>query len=302
VAAIHSPGTLEPSRTGGRARELIDLLTILYVGLVLLGVGVFGKAIPNRTTILLIHAALLFTVCFLVPLARRSSWSVIRFLADWYPIPLYAFMYSAANLSNTLFFTSTFDPFFRDLDRMLFGVEPSFFLARRLGSPFLHEVVHALYFSYYVLIPGVGGVLYARDRSLFQRYLFCVCFAFYVSYLVYIVLPVHGPHGLRGDDFRGGALFVPLMDFIYAHAETAGGAFPSSHVAVAVVCAAFARRQGRALFAASLISLAGIAFSTVYCRYHYAVDSIAGLAWGLLLLRLGELVFDRASSRGEHPG
>ena len=212
---------------------------------------------------------------------------------------LYAFMYSAANLSNMMFFTHTFDAFFRDLDRSLFGIEPYLFLADRLGSPLLHEVVHALYFSYYVLIPGVGLFLYARERALFHRFLFCVCFTFYVSYLLYIALPVHGPQHLRGDTFGGGILFVPVMDFIYAHAETAGGAFPSSHVAVAVVCAAFARRGGRMLFAASLVSLAGIVFSTVYCRYHYAVDSIAGLLWGLLLLWLGERILDRASSPGQ---
>jgi membrane-associated phospholipid phosphatase len=63
---------------------------------------------------------------------------------------------------------------------------------------------------------------------------------------------------------------------------------------VAVVCAAFARRHGRALFAASLAALAGIVFSTVYCRYHYAVDSIAGLFWGLLLYNVGGRILDGA--------
>jgi hypothetical protein len=266
-----------------------------YLLLVFAGLALLGGHLPNQLALVAIHIALFLLVLLVFPRGRRSRRPVLRFLADWYPVPCYIVMYTTANLSNTIVFRGTFDDIFRGLDRDIFGVEPSFWLARTYGSPLLHEIVHGLYFSYYLLIPGVGLFFYfsGRARIGFQRYLFAVCFTFYVSYVVFIAFPVHGPQLERGDDFAGGVFFVPIMDFIYAHAETGGAAFPSSHVAVALVCLLFARRHSWALFLCCLPSVLGLFVATVYCRYHYAVDSLAGLLWGALLYGLGNWIFSR---------
>lgn len=268
-----------------RAYRPFDLLTLAYTLLVFGLLALWGRHLPRRLPLAAFHLGAFLFVRLAVPWLRRQPCRPLRFLAEVYPLLLFTFFYCQANLANTLFFAAPFDPFFRRLDRTLFGVEPSFWLHRVFGSPLLDEVLHACYFSYYVEIPAIALILYARRRVLYGSYLAAVCLTFYVSYLTFIVLPVHGPHPYRGDEYRG-FLFVPLMDAIYAAAETGGGAFPSSHVAVALVALLYARRYGRGLFRFWLPLVAGLAVATVYCRYHYAVDTLGGLLWGLLWYRV----------------
>ena len=81
------------------------------------------------------------------------------------------------------------------------------------------------------------------------------------------------------------------MELIYARFESPGAAFPSSHVALAWVTVYFSflylpRIRWLHLVMAVLLSLA-----TVYCRYHFAVDAIAGVATAALLLPLGNWLY-----------
>jgi membrane-associated phospholipid phosphatase len=42
--------------------------------------------------------------------------------------------------------------------------------------------------------------------------------------------------------------------------------------------------------------------STIYCRYHYVVDVIAGLATGGLLVLVGNKLYQRFSLKHDVPG
>jgi len=297
----HAP---EPETRTPWRYQPVDVLTMGYAALVFLAVALLGGDLPNQAEDLAFYFGVFVVVRLGVPFARRSSSGPVRFLADVYPLALYTFFYLYANRVNTIVFADhvPFDRFFGQLDQTLFGVKPSFWLARTFGTPLVHEVVHFFYATYYLMIPMVSLVYYftrRRDPIQYQRLLFTVCFTFYACYVVFIVLPVHGPNLLRGDDYSGGVLFVPIMDWLYAEAETGGGAFPSSHVAVALVCLIFAARHSRWLLTVWLIPFVGLAFATVYCRYHYAVDTLAGLVWGALLYRLGVGIYDGWLGRAE---
>ena len=289
----------EPEETPGAPRTPwrylpVDLLTMGYALIVFLALALLGGDLPHQTALLAFHLGIFVLVRVVVPYGRRSRVRFLRFLTDVYPLILYSGLYVAANCANTLVFADPFDPVFRGLDRWLFGVEPCVWLAQTFGSPVLHEILHGLYATYYVQVPAVALVYYftRRDRAEFQRYLFTICLTFYASYLVFIVLPVHGPFLTRASDYAGGTLFVPLMDAIYAVGETGGGAFPSSHVAVALVCLIFCYRHSRWLFGIWLIPFIGLTIATVYCRYHYAVDSLAGLLWGVIFYWVGVRIHD----------
>ena len=68
-----------------------------------------------------------------------------------------------------------------------------------------------------------------------------------------------------------------------------GTAFPSSHVAVALVAAVCAWRGFRPLGALLLPAAVLLSLATVYCQFHYAVDALAGaaLAAAALIARRG---------------
>ena len=45
-------------------------------------------------------------------------------------------------------------------------------------------------------------------------------------------------------------------------------------------------------------SATGLILSTVYCRYHYGVDVLAGLALAVATVPLGDAIYDRCERRG----
>ena len=87
--------------------------------------------------------------------------------------------------------------------------------------------------------------------------------------------------------------FYRLMEVIYARFETPGAAFPSSHVAIALVTLRFSFRHLRPIRWIHLTLVVLLCLATVYCRYHYAIDVAAGLATTALLLPLADRLYAR---------
>jgi membrane-associated phospholipid phosphatase len=62
--------------------------------------------------------------------------------------------------------------------------------------------------------------------------------------------------------------------------------FPSLHCAASAFVLAFDRRQSRGRFWVFLVPVVGLWFSTLYLRFHYLVDLVAGFALAALALRV----------------
>lgn len=231
-------------------------------------------------------------------------------LRHFYPVLLYTGFYRETAALNHLLLPGFLDPFFIRLEAQVFGSQPS--LALMDLFPFLQvsELAHAAYFSYYVMIPGIGLALYFRNRRHFFHYLSVISFVFYVCYLVYIMVPVIGPSVF----FSGSAEcplpadlqpvpppafpaaiavgpFYQIMQWIYRVFEAPGAAFPSSHVAVAIATVFFSFRYLRSIRWLHLAVVILLCLSTVYCRYHYAIDAVAGVLTAALLIPVGNRLY-----------
>ena len=80
--------------------------------------------------------------------------------------------------------------------------------------------------------------------------------------------------------------FYNLVHEIFSRGGARGGAFPSTHVSGSVVLWLVAwKRQRRLAYLLTPIVLGAIV-ATVYGRFHYALDAIAGLAVALLVWRI----------------
>jgi membrane-associated phospholipid phosphatase len=180
------------------------------------------------------------------------------------------------------------------------------------------EVFYLAYFSYYVMIAGVGLALYLRNPTQFYHYISVTSFVFYACYLVYIFLPVVGPpiYYLDLVDFRLPADAMPavvpefpaavrngwfyrIMEVIYEHCESPGAAFPSSHVAIALVTVYFSFLYLPRIRWPHLIMAVLLCISTVYCRYHFVVDVAAGVLTVALLLPLGNWLYARLNGKAQ---
>ena len=91
--------------------------------------------------------------------------------------------------------------------------------------------------------------------------------------------------------------FFKIMAVIYRNFEAPGAAFPSSHVAVALVTVYFSFHYLRGIRWVHLAVAILLCVATVYCRYHYAVDVAAGGATAALLLPAGNWLFARFGNK-----
>lgn len=171
------------------------------------------------------------------------------------------------------------------------------------GSPWLTELMYFCYSSYYFLIPVVGLLLYFRssERSgemppvAFRRFMLAVSLTFWVCYLHFLFTPAGGPvfwPAYPGPvlELRGGPI-TAAEQWVFRHGTIVGGAFPSSHVAVAFVAAYFALRF--AVVPAVLVPLSiGLAISTIYAGYHYGVDVLYGMIVGAAVTAISGKLFD----------
>jgi membrane-associated phospholipid phosphatase len=310
-----------------RSYTFVDYITQGYLALVVILVLVgHGPTVPFWPILVAIHVVVLGAVHRLLnAYAKRSSSRPLAFLRHFYPVLLYAGFYSETGWLNQMFVHGYLDPVLIGWDQKLFRCQPSLALMEALPFLPISELFYAAYFSYYVMIGGVGFALYLRNRSQFFHYVSVVSFVFYICYVIYIFVPVIGPpiwfqkvlnyslpENLQQLAPPGGfpaqvrsGIFFHIMKWIYRVFESPGAAIPSSHVAVALCTVYFSFTYLRRIRWIHLVVAVLLCIATVYCRYHYACDVLAGAATALLLVPLGNRLYRKlgpGNVTGQVPG
>jgi membrane-associated phospholipid phosphatase len=217
---------------------------------------------------------------------RAPQQGIGAFLRSAYPVLLLPALYSSIDVLNGFGAAHTFDTPLLALEEALFGMQPARDWWRSAPSTFWSTVLHAAYFSYYVVVPlPIVVFLATRQREASERYLMCVSATFLACYVVYVLAPVAGPYY---EFARPTGEFVANAPARWVYAGLAkgsafGAAFPSSHVA-ATVAATFATWSAAPRLARILaVPTALLTVGVVYCQMHYVVDSLAGVAVGVLV-------------------
>jgi membrane-associated phospholipid phosphatase len=259
-----------------------DRITILYNFILVIFIFIFRGKIAAYAT----HLAFNLSVILLVLLLsfRRRSRLPVWTVSLWYPLVLYALFYYQTGLINRVVVPQFMDGFFMNLDVRIFGKFPGFFLSGKHGNAFLDEFFHFFYFSYYLIIPLTGILLYCKDVKLFESFVFQLSSLFYVCFFIYLFLPVEGPIALRNEYDHQEGLFRTLVDLIYAKGENPGAAFPSSHVAATFLIAWWGSTHFKRMKIFYWLTFLFLSIATVYCMFHYAVDVIGGLLLGLFAI------------------
>lgn len=109
---------------------------------------------------------------------------------------------------------------------------------------------------------------------------------FYLCYVAFLFFPVAGPRYAFDAAHNAATEIWParLTQWVLDRGDSWGAAFPSSHVAAAVVAAICALRYWRPLGLALAPFTIGLVLSVVYGQFHYAVDALAGLVVAFAVL------------------
>ncbi|MBE2188721.1 MAG: phosphatase PAP2 family protein [Desulfobulbaceae bacterium] len=188
-------------------------------------------------------------------------------------------------------------------DKAIFGVNPTEWIYQ-FAFPALTEFMQTSYMLYFFmpLAHGIELHLKREDKKLgeFSR---IILFAFYTSYLLYFIMPAIGPrffiHDFFAMDLELPGLF--LTDFFRNVVNSGGGipdgvmnpadfvnrdCMPSGHTMVTLVNIYVVFRNKSIFRYPILIFGLSLIVSTIYLRYHYMVDVMAGAVCAVIALYL----------------
>ncbi len=295
-------------------KEILNLIDIYTIGILflytLLSI-VFFKVVVDARAYVFINLFIITSIITLATIVEKynagSFFKPVRYL---YVIPLIFYIYT-----QTQIYVRTVNP--NDLDWLLikwdvalFGGNPADFL-EKFATPWLTEFLQFSYMMFFVMPVAVSLELYikkdAKDYVAFTR---VIAFGFFFSYLLYFFIPAVGPRftlydfNLLNTELPG----VFLTDFMRELVNVGGGikhsvplapidavnrdCMPSGHTMITIINI-WLSFKNRSSFR-WLIAFIGTSLivATVYLRYHYVVDLIAGAFFAILVIWLEPKIRD----------
>lgn len=240
--------------------------------------------------------ALLFYGCaalgiLLIPWTeRRPTAARWRARLLWYTFAMAISFYSLTSAIHLLGVASA-DAMLTSWDVGLLGAPAARYFAA-IEHPWLTEAMMAsyLFFFYYLVF---GPLHYWRHDLARFRTCFVGLFTLYaLGFAGYALFPAGGPHtDVTLTPLHGGHLTTLMLPLINAGSNQVD-VFPSIHAAASLYLLLFDRRHYRRRFWVLLVPTVALWLSTVYLRYHYVVDLVAGL-----LVTLVAVLVDRVYER-----
>ena len=225
----------------------------------------------------------------------RPYWEIIR---DWFPFLIILLMYYSLWGDATLMMVTTDrDQALMGLDQRLFGFQTSLVL-QRIISPGLTAWMTFAYFFHIINIPLVACFVYMRrDRARFREMMSGLMVVSFFGLLGYLLVPAIGPMYTLRDQYtvplqQSVSMFSREVDFM-DFARIRRDVFPSLHVAISFVVWLYAYRNSKKLFWILSPLILSLWVSTIYLRYHYLIDVVAGLILAPLSFLLANWLFQR---------
>jgi len=271
------------TRMGAKIRQTLgalapeDWATMLhYTGVTAL-VLVLGDAVRQRTFLVGSNLAI-GAVVLLLARNRGAGRPLVNLLGGWYH--LMTVPWGFISLKYVVGIGVPYrDDLLIQLDRALVGSDPTVWL-ERIARPWLTEYLQIVYMSYLIFPFLLAAPLYRKGVA-FERYRFALALLFYITFWGYILVPAVGPRytleHLQTIPLTGLVWTRRLQSLVDFLTPFRADCFPSGHAAMPAAVFYFALRYVPR-YALPVGGLAvSIIFSTVYLRYHYAVDVLVGL-------------------------
>jgi membrane-associated phospholipid phosphatase len=262
------------------ACNAFEWLTLGYLTLLNLLLVLFHHNLSRPFLFITVHSALAIAIVALAWLASRTSNRLFLFMRHWYPLALFLFFFEELHYLVRLIFPGWFDHWLIQFDYALLGAHPTVWM-QQFGTPALTDFLQFAYMTYYLYTVVLGGLLYRRgELRAFWVLMTSTAAAYYAGYLISILFPIEGPYhtlaALHRVELTGG-VFTSAINWIESWGRVHGGAFPSAHVSGSFVVILAAWRYRRRLFWVFLPFFAAMLVATVYGRYHYVADVLAGI-------------------------
>jgi len=241
---------------------------------------------------------------------EKKKPSIIRFIRFWYPAFMIAFCFKEIYLLMIGLTGPLHDDILIRIDYMIFGANPTEVLFG-ISNPILTEFLQLVYDFFYVM-----PAIYVMELYLWHRYeelkyaTFVILFGFYLSLIGYLIVPAIGPRFTLHDfhslnhEMPGVFLTNILRDIINFGESIPKGisnpeavaqrdAFPSGHTIIILLIAYLSHKLKSKSFYFYLPYSILMMFSTIYMRYHYGIDVIAGCIIAIFTVLIANQIYKR---------
>jgi membrane-associated phospholipid phosphatase len=265
----------------------VDKVILGYFGATMLLESVCWPKLANPVALLVLHLA---GAALIVLAAFYPGNRAARVFHCWYPLPYVALCYREMSAIIRAWGRPPVDLELAHLDLAFWGANPTVWLERFRS----HALAEGLEIVYSLFVPAVlltAFLLWRKKRFCeFRYYAFLIASGFLVSYVGYFFAPARGPrfllHDLQTYDLRGLWLFDGLRGLLDRIESAHYDCFPSGHTEMTILAWWGSRTISAHLFRWMFAYTLGVIFATVYLRYHYTVDVLAGafVAGALILM------------------
>jgi membrane-associated phospholipid phosphatase len=150
------------------------------------------------------------------------------------------------------------------------------------------------------------ALYFKEDKKAFNSAAFAIVLCFYLSYIGYLLVPAVGPRftlsTVQTADLLTGPATLWVRQALDGLEHNKTDAFPSGHTAVALVTLVYAWRYREKVLSRILApAVAALIISTVYLRYHYVIDVIAGVLLAALTVLIAPKTYRIFSGSSERP-
>jgi len=263
----------------------VDKVVLPYYGAVAIAVLVFWNRLTDPAILLAWHVGAILIALF----AIRSPGRFGCLFHHWYPLPYVAWCFHEMAVLMPSLRGWHADAALARIDHRLWGADPAVWL-ERVSTPVLTEYLQIIYTLFVPAVLFIAVLLYWRRRYVeFRYYAFLIALGFLASYLGYVLVPARGPRfyfaDLAGFPLRG-LWFTHALQLTLDRLESkAWDCFPSGHTELTILAWWSSRAISNRLFWLYFVYTLSIISATVYLRYHYTIDLLAGaVVAGLLVL------------------
>ncbi len=207
--------------------------------------------------------------------------------------------------------TGALDRELYELDLLLFGFEPAMYVDQFVSPP-LTEWFSFFYFGYFPLLAMhvIPMLLVWDDPRPAAELGFGLLFCFGVAHCVYVLVPGFGPWRAMPEAFQNdlppGLWYNVTMDTVLA-GSAMKDIFPSLHTAAPTFMTLYSfRHRDKMPFKLTWIATGFFALNiigaTMYMRWHYVIDVVAGLGLALVAVVSSALVVSYETRRRSRTG
>ncbi len=277
------------------------LLTVLNI--------VFYARIAEWHLLVLLNAFVILAVFAIATFDARKKSFLTSQIRYWYVYPLILLTFKELYLMIKPIRGIDYDQALISIDRWIFGFDPTVAL-HQVSFPLLTEFLQIIYATFYFLPMILAVNLVMKKKYIEADYsIFAVIFGFFVSYIGYFLFPATGPRfhlhqfELTNSELPGIFLTNFLREVINMGESIPHGTpnpeslvqrdvFPSGHTMMTAITMYLSVRFNSPTKWFLVPTGMLLIFSTVYLRYHYAIDVIAGLACMALSLLAGKYYYN----------